>query len=154
MNFWIGTKKQSLVKLLSMVDVFLCNDAEARELSGEVNLFAASRWILSRGPKLVVIKKGEHGVICFSKEFTFSVPAYLLEKIYDPTGAGDTFAGGFMGYLSRSSKLTPQSIKKAVIYGTVLASYNVESFSLNRLISLKRRDIEARYIKFRELTRF
>ncbi len=154
MNFWIGSKKPSLLKLLSSVDVFLCNDAEARELSGEYNLLAASRWILSRGPKLVVIKKGEHGVICFSKQFTFSVPAYLLEKIFDPTGAGDTFAGGFIGYLSQSSKITPQVVKKAVIYGTVLASYNVESFSLNRLISLKKRDIEKRYKQFQELTRF
>ncbi len=154
MNFWIENKKASLVKLLSRVDVFLCNDGEARELSGEYNLLAASRWILSRGPKLVVIKKGEHGVICFSKDFTFSVPAYLLEKIFDPTGAGDTFAGGFMGYLAKTGRLTASSIKKAVIYGSVLASYNVESFSLNRLASLKKPEIEKRYREFRELTRF
>lgn len=154
MNFWIEHKKKSLLGLLKKVDVFLCNDAEARELSSEYNLVGAARWILARGPKLVVIKKGEHGVACFSKKTVFTVPAYLLEKIFDPTGAGDTFAGGFIGFLTRSGRLDEASVRRAVIYGSVLASYNVESFSLDRLVSLKRRDIEVRYRHFRKLTSF
>ena len=154
MNYWIETKKKSLVGLLRKVDIFLCNDGEARELSGEFSLIAASKWILSRGPRLVVIKKGEHGVLCFSKDFLFSVPAFLLEKVFDPTGAGDTFAGGFIGYLTRSPRLDPQVVRQAVIYGSVLASYNVESFSLRRLTRLTRPEIADRYKKFREMTRF
>lgn len=155
MNYWIQNKKKSLLKLLKKVDIFLCNEAEARELSGEYNLIEAARWVMSHGPKIFVIKKGEHGVLCFTKNSLFSAPAYLLEKIYDPTGAGDTFAGGFMGYLSQThSKINEASIRKAIIYGTVLASYNVESFSLKRLSSLKQADIEKRYQEFRLLTQF
>ena len=154
MNYWIQNKRASLLKLLTGVDIFLCNDGEARELSGEFNLLKAARGILRRGPKLLVIKKGEHGVICFSKDFIFTTPAYLLEKIFDPTGAGDTFAGGFLGYLTRSPKLEPDVVRRAVIYGSVLASYNVESFSLKRLAALKPADIERRVRHFRELTRF
>ena len=154
MNFWIANKRKSLLGLLKQVNVFLCNDSEARELSGEFNLLAASRWILSRGPRLVVIKKGEHGVLCFSNDFTFCVPAFLLEKVFDPTGAGDSFAGGFMGYLTRSPRLSPGVVRKAVIYGSVLASYNVESFSLTRLAKLRRSEIKSRVRHFRELTAF
>ncbi len=154
MNYWIENKRPSLFKLLKNVDIFLCNDGEARALSGEFNLLKASRAILSRGPRLLVIKKGEHGVICFSKDSVFTTPAYLLEKIFDPTGAGDTFAGGFLGYLTRSPKLETAAVRRAVIYGSVLASYNVESFSLKRLASLKKADIERRVRHFRELTRF
>jgi len=154
MNFWISSKKPALLKLLKGVDVFLCNDAEARELSGEFNLIQAARWVLSRGPKLLVIKKGEHGVVCFTKDSLFTAPAYLLEKIFDPTGAGDTFAGGFIGSLARAGRVTDTEVRRAVVYGSVLASYNVESFSLNRLAALKRADIEKRLRHFRELTRF
>lgn len=154
MNYWIENKRRSLLKLLRQVDIFLCNDSEARELSGEFNLLKSSRWILQHGPKLLVIKKGEHGVICFSKNFVFTTPAYLLEKIFDPTGAGDAFAGGFLGYLTRSPKLSPHVVRRAVIYGSVLASYNVESFSLNRLAALRYADIERRVRHFRTLTRF
>ena len=154
MNFWIENKKKSLLGLLKRVDVFLCNDSEARELSGEFNLLKASRWILGRGPRLVVIKKGEHGVHCFSKEFTLSVPAFLLEEVFDPTGAGDSFAGGFIGYLTRSTKLAESVVRRAVIYGSVVASYNVESFSLTRLSRLRRSEIEERVRHFRALTRF
>ena len=123
-------------------------------MSGELHLLCAARWILSRGPRLVVIKKGEHGVLCFSKESVFSVPAFLLENIFDPTGAGDSFAGGFIGYLTRSPRLAAAVVRRAVIYGSVLASYNVESFSLRRLVKLKKSDIETRVRHFRELTRF
>ncbi len=154
MNYWIENKKKSFMGLLKKIDIFLCNDSEARELSREANLLKASRWILSRGPKLLVIKKGEHGVVCFSKKFLFLAPAYLLESVLDPTGAGDTFAGGFVGYLSKMGKLNEAAIRKAVIYGSVLASYNVESFSLNRIARLRWSEIEKRYRQFRSLTRF
>ena len=154
MNYWIENKRPSLKKLLRDVKIFLCNDSEARELSGEYNLVKAAKAILGRGPELVVIKKGEHGVICFSKNFLFLAPAYLLEKVFDPTGAGDSFAGGFVGYLTRSPALNEAAVRRAVIYGSVLASYNVESFSVNRLARLKRSEIETRYRQFKDLTRF
>jgi len=154
MNYWILNKKSSLLGLLKKVNIFLCNDSEARQLSGEYNLRQASRWILSQGPKLLVIKKGEHGVICVSKNYIFLAPAFLLEKVFDPTGAGDSFAGGFMGYLTRSPRLNESAVRQAVVYGSVLASYNVESFSLKRVAGLKRADIERRYRQFQRLTRF
>ena len=154
MNYWIQNKKASLTHLLKKVDIFLCNDSEARQLAGEYNLIQCAKWILSHGPKLLVIKKGEHGVICFSKKFVFIAPAYLLENVFDPTGAGDTFAGGFIGYLTRSPRLNEAVVRRAVIYGSVLASYNVESFSLKRLTELKRSDIERRYSQFQRMTRF
>ncbi|HTL70984.1 MAG TPA: PfkB family carbohydrate kinase, partial [Candidatus Eisenbacteria bacterium] len=154
MNYWIESKKPSLLRLLRKVDVALCNDAEARELSGEFNLLKAARWILARGPKLLVIKKGEHGVLCFSSRYIFSAPAFLLEKIFDPTGAGDSFAGGFIGYLARSPRFNEAAVRRAVVYGSVLASYNVESFSLNRVASLKAADIDSRYRLFRRMTSF
>ncbi|MBI4432618.1 MAG: sugar kinase [Candidatus Omnitrophica bacterium] len=154
MNYWIENRKKSLVHLLKKVDIFLCNDSEARELSGEFNLIKASQWILSHGPRFLVIKKGEHGVLCFSKGSVFSVPAYLLEKIFDPTGAGDSFAGGFLGYLAQAKRLDEKIVRKAIIYGSVLASYNVESFSLDRLAGLKPVEIRKRYREFEALTRF
>ncbi len=154
MNYWIENKRPSLKRLLGSVKIFLCNDSEARELSGEYNLVRAAKGILRQGPELVVIKKGEHGVICFSKDFLFLAPAYLLEKVFDPTGAGDSFAGGFVGYLTRSPHLSEPAVRRAVIYGSVLASYNVESFSVNRLAKLKLSGIETRYGQFKNLTRF
>ena len=155
MNYWIGTKKRHLVDLLKKVDVFLCNESEARELTGEYNLKLAARWVMSHGPRIFVVKKGEHGVVCFTRESLFLAPAYLLEKVFDPTGAGDTFAGGFIGYMAgASSRITDRVIRKAIIYGTVLASYNVESFSLNRLAKLKHAEIEQRYKLFERCTKF
>lgn len=154
MNFWIESKKDSLVKLLKYVQVFLCNDSEARELSGEYNLIRAAKWALSRGPKLFIVKKGEHGVLCFTKSYVFLAPAFLLENIFDPTGAGDTFAGGFIGYLTRVGSLKESEVRKAIIYGSVLASYNVESFSLNRLAVLRAEEIEKRYKLFKKMTTF
>ncbi len=154
MNYWIENKKAGLLRLLKNVDIFLCNDSEARELSGEYNLAKTAQWVFSRGPKLFVIKKGEHGVICFSKRSVFAAPAFCLEKVFDPTGAGDSFAGGFIGSLSRARRLNENEVRKAVIYGSVLASYNVESFSLNRVAALKKNEIEKRYAEFRRLTRF
>ncbi len=154
MNYWIESKKKSLTRLMRKVDIFLCNDGEARELSGQFNVVSAAKWFLSHGPKLLVIKKGEHGVLCFSKNYIFSAPAFPLEKVFDPTGAGDSFAGGFIGYLSRSGKLSEQAVRKAVIYGSILASYNVESFSLDRVARLTRAEIEGRYRQFKRLTHF
>lgn len=154
MNYWIEHKRASLRQLLKKVDIFLCNDGEARELSGEANLVKAARAILSRGPKLLVIKKGEHGVLCFTNRYIFSAPAFPLEFIFDPTGAGDSFAGGFLGYLARSPRLSESVVRRAIIYGSVMASYNVESFSLKRLASLKPADVEKRYRQFVDLTSF
>jgi sugar/nucleoside kinase (ribokinase family) len=154
MNFWIGHKKESIFKLLKHVDIFLCNDAEARELTKEYNLLQCAKQILKRGPKLLVIKKGEHGVLCFSKNFLFLAPAFLLESVMDPTGAGDTFAGGFIGYLASRPKIQEADVRRAIIYGSVLASYNVESFSLYRLAKLKQSDLLRRFELFRKATKF
>ena len=154
MNYWIENKKASLLRLIRHADIFLCNDSEARQLSSEYNLLKAGRWILERGPKLLVIKKGEHGVICFSKKFLFLAPAYLLEKVFDPTGAGDSFAGGFIGYLTRAPRLNEQVVRRAVVYGSVLASYSVESFSISRVAALRLADIQRRYEQFKKITRF
>lgn len=154
MNFWIGHKRSSLLKLLRRVHVFLCNDSEAREFSGEHSLLKAARWLLSHGPRIVVIKKGEHGVLCVSDTYRFAAPAFLLEDLFDPTGAGDSFAGGFIGYLARSHALSEAAVRRAVIYGSVLASYNVESFSCNRLACLKPSEIQKRYRQFQVMTKF
>ena len=154
MNYWIETKKKSLLKLLKKVDIFMVNDAEARMLSGCSNLIKAAKFIVNRGPKAVIIKKGEHGVMYFAEDNIFSVPGYPLETIHDPTGAGDSFAGGFMGYLSRLNKISVSGIKKAIVYGSVIASYNVEDFGPNRLLRLKTQDIKKRYKAFRNLVKF
>lgn len=155
MNYWIETRKKSLTALLKKVDIFLCNEGEARELTGEYSLISAARWLMARGPRICVIKKGEHGVLCFTRDSLFSSPAFLLEKVFDPTGAGDTFAGGFIGSLASAPGRIDQSrIRKAIVYGTVLASYNVESFSLKRIAALTPREIESRYKVYRSLTQF
>ncbi len=154
MNFWIENKPKELRKLLRRVDLFLLNDSEAKQLSGESNLGKAARAILSFGPTIVVIKKGEHGVILFSKSFKFLAPAFLLDSIRDPTGAGDTFAGGMIGYLSSVKSINNSSVKNSVIYGTILASFCVERFSVNRLASLGLSEIRSRYREFEKLTRF
>jgi sugar/nucleoside kinase (ribokinase family) len=154
MNFWIESKNHSLKKLIKKVDMFLLNEGEARLLSGESNLIKAAKFIMSYGAKSVIIKKGEHGVLFFSKDCFFSTPAYLLEEIKDPTGAGDTFAGGMIGYLSQAGKMTPSTIKKALIYGTMMASFVVEDFSVSGLVRLTSARIKERYRKFVEMTRF
>ncbi|MFH0771566.1 MAG: PfkB family carbohydrate kinase [Candidatus Omnitrophota bacterium] len=151
MNFWIENKREHLRKLLRRVHIFFANDNEARQFSGEHNLLKAARYMLSCGPKVVLVKKGEHGALCVSKDFIFSYPAYILEDPLDPTGAGDTFAGGFIGYLSKTGKLSEFVLRKAVAYGTILASYTVEDFSVNRLLRLKPVEIANRYKKFKEL---
>jgi sugar/nucleoside kinase (ribokinase family) len=150
MNYWINTKRKELIKLLKRIDIYVANDQEARALSGEINLVKAAKRLCSLGPRMVLIKKGEHGVLFYNKKFIFSLPAYPLERVIDPTGAGDTFAGGFMGYLAEAGKINSLAIKKALAYGTVAASFNVEDFGLFRTSKLTRGDLERRLIKFRD----
>jgi sugar/nucleoside kinase (ribokinase family) len=132
---------------LKKVNIFVANDQEARSLTGETNLIKAARHLSSYGPKMIVIKKGEHGSMFFSPKFIFLLPAFPMEKVVDPTGAGDTFAGGFMGYLSTLRKINEKGIRKAVCYGTIAASFNVEGFGLERTARLSLKDIENR-LKF------
>ncbi len=154
MNHWIKTHKKALVRLLKKVDLFLLNDAEARMLTGETNLLEAARWIRSKGAKMIVIKKGEHGALFFSRGLGFMVPAYLLETIVDPTGAGDTFAGGMLGYLSKQRRITDGALRRALVYGSILASFAVERFSADGLLKTKPADIKRRVRHFEKLTRF
>ena len=136
---------------MKRVDIFVANDAEARELSGEINLVKAARKLRSFGPQMIVVKKGEHGVLFYCDDFIFSFPAYPVARIVDPTGAGDTFAGGFMGYLTRVKKITERNLKTAVAFGTVIASFNVEGFGLSRVASLSRREINQRFKHFQRI---
>ncbi|MDD5428801.1 MAG: PfkB family carbohydrate kinase [Candidatus Omnitrophica bacterium] len=154
MNYWLEHKKKEFEKLLDKVDIILLNDSEARQFTGEPNLMRAARTIISFGPKAVIIKKGEHGVIYFSKDTHFIAPAYLLETVYDPTGAGDTFAGGMMGYLSKAGRMDEATIRKSIIYGSILASFAVEDFSVDRMLEITMDDIEARYKHFKQITKF
>jgi sugar/nucleoside kinase (ribokinase family) len=154
MNYWIENKRRQFEKILKRLDILLLNDAEARQLTGESSLMRAAKEIVARGPKAVVIKKGEHGVIFFSKRSHFIAPAYLLEDVYDPTGAGDTFAGGLIGYLSRARRINDSSIKKGIVYGSILASFAVEDFSVNRLSEISLADIMDRYRHFGKITKF
>jgi sugar/nucleoside kinase (ribokinase family) len=153
MNFWISTKKKSLRKLLKNIDLFLANDSEARQFSGETNLFKAAGYILSMGPRMVIIKKGEHGSIFVSEKEIFVVPGFPLEVIHDPTGAGDTFACGLMGYLSSRGRASSASIRRALLLGGVMASFNVERFSIEGLLKLNKRLINKRYGEYRDFTR-
>lgn len=136
MNLWIANKKNSLRKLMRQVDLFVANEGEASSLSGESNLIKAAKALRKMGPKLIVVKKGEHGVIFYSDKFMFSFPAYPVEHVVDPTGAGDTFAGGLMGYLTKTKKVNEANLKKAVLYATALASYNVEGFGMAKTAPL------------------
>jgi sugar/nucleoside kinase (ribokinase family) len=154
MNFWISGKPRELRETLKGVDVLLVNDAEARELSGEWNIVKAARAIRGLGPRTLVVKKGEHGVLMFSDHGSFAAPAYPLEEVFDPTGAGDTFAGGFLGYLAGSPSLDEETLRKAVVMGSTLASFCVEAFSLDRLLALERAEIDERFRLFKRLTHF
>lgn len=154
MNHWITSKKKALEKFLHKVDIFFLNDAEARQFTGEANLLKAAKSIISHGPKAAVIKKGEHGVIYYSKASHFIAPAYPLECVYDPTGAGDTFAGGVIGFLSRSRKINDTIIRKSIIYGSIMASFVVEDFSVNKLLKISKGDINKRFLNFRRMTKF
>jgi len=151
MNLWINDTRDDLLRLLKRVDLLTLNDEEARMLSGEHNLVKAGRAILTMGPKMLLVKRGEYGVLQFSKDGMFAVPAYPLEEVLDPTGAGDTFAGGMMGFLARQGRITESALRTAVVYGSVMASFVVERFSLDRLLSLNWDDIDERYRAFIDL---
>lgn len=154
MNFWIEGKRDSLMKLLEHVDLLLVNDSEARELSGDFNLARAARWIQERGPRYVIVKKGEHGAILFTPESVFFVPGYPLESVFDPTGAGDAFAGGLMGSLAQSNRLEDADLRRAVVYGSAMGSFAVENFSIDRFRDLEMPEIEERVRQFRDMTIF
>jgi sugar/nucleoside kinase (ribokinase family) len=154
MNFWISSKPEALKKVISKVDFFIINEGEARQLTNEVNLVKAAQAILAMGAKNLIIKRGEYGVLLFTKDSIFAAPAYPLEKVFDPTGAGDTFAGGFMGYLANTGNLSEDGIRQAIIYGSVMASFNVEDFSLDRLRTLQYSEIEERFRSFKKMTHF
>ena len=146
MNFWISLKRESLIQTLKRIDIFLLNEAEARQLSGESNLIRAAKKIHAHGPRIIIIKRGEHGALLYNEGRIFVLSAFPLETVQDPTGAGDTFAGGFMGYLAKSqNELDDTTLRKAIVYGTVMASFNVEDFSFNRLKTLDWGLIEQRY---------
>ena len=154
MNFWIGGKRDSLLKTLRHVDILLINEGETRQLAEEPNLVKAARSILAMGPKTLVVKRGEYGVIMFTEHSIFSAPAYPLESVFDPTGAGDTFAGGFMGYLVATRNLSESNMRQAIVFGSAMASFVVEDFSLGRMKKLEYGEIEERFRKFKLLTEF
>ena len=154
MNFWIEGKRDALWRVLQKVDILIINDGEARELGQDSNLVQVAKRILAQGPKHLIIKRGEYGVLMFNEKQIFGAPAFPLEQVKDPTGAGDTFAGGFMGHLASIESLSDETLRQAIIFGSVMASFNVEEFSLNRLRRLTRMDIESRYRDFKRLTHF
>ncbi len=154
MNLWINTKRDALEKAFRDVDLVVINEAETRQFSGEANLVKAARAILVLGPHTIVIKRGEYGVLMINRQEVFAVPAYPLENVFDPTGAGDTFAGGFLGYLTSRGDHSGREFRRAIIFGSVLASFTVEKFSLDRLREITLSDIHERYRAFRQLTHF
>jgi sugar/nucleoside kinase (ribokinase family) len=154
MNFWIDGSREPLLRLLERVHILMVNDAEARQLSDEPNLLKAARWIQARGPEWVVVKKGEHGAILFGRDSVFFVPGYPLDQVFDPTGAGDSFAGGFIGYLDASGGRTYDDFRRAMVYGSALGSFAVEAFSVDRLIGLESESVTERIRRFREMTAF
>ncbi|MCU0453313.1 MAG: PfkB family carbohydrate kinase [Bacteroidetes bacterium] len=154
MNYWIESTPQELVETLKVIDVLILNDSEARLLTREPNLTKAARVIRGMGPRIVIIKKGEHGALLVTEETIFSAPAYPLENLYDPTGAGDSFAGGFIGWLAKTDDLSDANLKRAVIYGSTLASFCVERFSVEGLRDLSPLKIQDRFRAFMDLSRF
>jgi len=154
MNMWINETRESLLETIKGVNVVIINDAEARMLAGEPNLVKAARKVLSWGPSALVVKRGEYGAALFTNETYFAIPAYPLESVFDPTGAGDTFAGGFMGYLSSCEKLDEAAMRRAMIFGSVMASFNVEEFGTERVQRLTQEEINQRFQTFKEMTSF
>jgi sugar/nucleoside kinase (ribokinase family) len=154
MNFWMDIALDELLKTLKLIDVLTINDAEARQLSGEFSLVKAARKILTMGPKYLIIKKGEHGALLFHEDKIFSAPALPLEEVFDPTGAGDTFAGGFIGYMAKAGTVSFDSMKNAIIFGSALASFCVEKFGSERLRNLSQQEIAARLEEFVGLAKF
>jgi len=154
MNFWMDIAMEELVKTLALIDVLTINDSEARQLSGEYSLVKAARKILQMGPSVLVIKKGEHGALLFNKDEVFFAPALPLEEVFDPTGAGDSFAGGFIGYLAKTKDISFNNMKRAIIFGSAMASFTVEKFGTERLIGLTQNDIDKRVQEFIDLVQF
>jgi len=154
MNFWMDIAMEELLKTIAMVDVLTINDSEARQLSGEYSLVKAAQKILKLGPKVLVIKKGEHGALLFNKDEVFFAPALPLEEVYDPTGAGDSFAGGFIGYLAKTKDISFENMKRAIIFGSALASFTVEKFGTEKLIGLSQQDVDERVQEFVNLVQF
>jgi sugar/nucleoside kinase (ribokinase family) len=154
MNYWIEGSRDALLRLLGRVRVLMVNDEEVRQLAGEANLLEAARWVQERGPQIVIVKKGEHGAVLFAEDWLFCVPGFPLEKVFDPTGAGDAFAGGFMGHLARTRSLSPAELRRAMVYGSVLGSYACERFSVDRLRDLPEDDIRRRVAEFKKMTAF
>jgi sugar/nucleoside kinase (ribokinase family) len=152
MNYWIQGKRPQLMELLARVDILMVNDTEARELSGDWNIHRAARWILARGPKRVVIKQGEHGALLMEPDRTFYVPAFPLEEVFDPTGAGDAFAGGFMGYLARSRQTSPDSMRRAMVYGATMGSFAVAGFGVRGFDTIDLGHVLERVQMFADLT--
>lgn len=154
MDYWITSQRTELEALLERVDILMVNDSELRQLAGEANLLKAAQWVRERGTPMVVAKKGEHGAILFADSFVFFVPGYPLEQVYDPTGAGDAFAGGFVGYLAYVDSLAPDDLRRAMVYGSAVGSFAVESFSVDRLRDLTIDEVQARVRDFRAMTAF
>jgi sugar/nucleoside kinase (ribokinase family) len=154
MNYWIESKPKSLKRTLQKVDILLINEGEAKLLARERNLFKAAKSLISMGPSIIVLKRAAHGAFLIQEDDMFWAPAYPLESVKDPTGAGDSFAGGFMGYISRRRNLSPGCLRRAVIYGSIMASFCVEDFSLNRMKKVTPSQIHERFLRFRDLTRF
>ena len=154
MNYWINTVPDAVWDAVRRVHVVIINDAEARQLAGEPNLMRAARKILAAGPRALVIKRGEYGAALFTPDTYFAIPAYPLESVVDPTGAGDTFAGGFMGYLASQEQADEAAMRRAMIYGSVMASFNVEEFGTERVSRLKHEEINARFREFKRMTHF
>lgn len=154
MNYWINGKRSELMQLLERIDVLLVNDAEARELSGDWNIYRAARWIAERGPSMVVVKQGTYGAVLLEGDRIFYIPAYPLEEVYDPTGAGDAFAGGFMAHLARTDDLSPANLRRAMVYGSAMGSFAVERFSIQRFEEIGPAEVTARVREFADLVRF
>ena len=154
MNYWIEGAPEALARVLRRIEVLLVNDSEARLLAREPNLVKAARHIRDLGPKIIIIKKGEHGAVMVSENKFFWAPAFPLENAFDPTGAGDTFAGGFMGYVTQAAKYDDETLRQAVVYGSTFASFCVEKFSLERIRDLSWEEIHQRFADFQTMTRF
>jgi sugar/nucleoside kinase (ribokinase family) len=154
MNLWIATKRDELERVLREVDLVIINEGEVRQFTNQAGLIKGARAILALGPKTLVIKRGEYGVLMVTQDAIFAAPAYPLENVFDPTGAGDTFAGGFLGYLASRAEVHDRELRRAIVFGSVLASFTVEKFSLDRLREITLNDIHERYQDFRALTRF
>ncbi len=154
MNFWIESRRPDILELITHVDLITLNDGEVRQLTDCANLVKAARWIMQRGPSMVIIKKGEHGAFLFKEKSIFFAPAYPLEEVFDPTGAGDSFAGGFMGYLARTGDLSDANLRRAVVYGSAMGSFAVEKFSVQRLLEITPADIASRVAEFKRLVAF